>query len=46
MKHKKGIIDQQVVLNRIADSAILLQSMAAVISRANLAAEKVRVVGS
>jgi len=40
MKYKKGIIEQQVVLNRVADSAILLQSMAAVISRANLAAEK------
>ena len=41
MKHKKDIIGQQILLNRIADIAILLQSMGAVLSRANAAADKV-----
>lgn len=40
IKHKKKIIEQQVLLNRIADVAILLQSMGAVISRSNTAADK------
>jgi hypothetical protein len=41
IKYKKKIIEQQVLLNRVADVAILLQSMASVISRANTMAEKV-----
>ena len=41
IKHKKKIIEQQVLLNRVADVAILLQSMAAVISRSNTMADKV-----
>jgi len=40
LQHKKGIINEQVTLNRIADVSILLQSMGAVISRANAAADK------
>jgi len=40
IKHKKNIISQQVLLNRVADVAILLQSMASVISRSNNMAEK------
>ena len=43
VKHKKAIIQEQVLLNRVADVAILLQSMAAVISRSNTQAEKVGV---
>ena len=41
IKHKKNIISQQVLLNRVADVAILLQSMGSVISRSNNMAEKV-----
>jgi len=40
IKYKKKIIEQQVLLNRVADVAILLQSMASVISRSNTMAEK------
>lgn len=40
IKHKKNIIHEQVVLNRIADTAILLQSMGAVLSRADTAAQQ------
>ena len=41
VKHKKKIIEKQLILNRVADCAILLQSMGAVISRSNTMAEKV-----
>ena len=40
IKHKKNIIHEQVVLNRIADTAILLQSMGAVLSRSDTAAQQ------
>jgi len=40
LKHKKKIIEEQVLLNHVAECAIFLQSMASCISRAQAAAER------
>lgn len=40
IKHKKKIIEEQVLLNHIAEMAIYLQSMASCISRAQAASER------
>lgn len=40
LKHKKKIIEEQILLNHIAEIAIYLQSMASCISRAHAATER------